>query len=66
MAGRSGAFSVLDWRSHRLQRVCRSSYAAETLGLEEAADASQIQRGLLAELRGLPVVASAELSREEA
>ena len=54
VAGRSGSFVVLDARRHRLQRVCRSSYAAETLGLEEAVDAGQLLRGLIAELRGLP------------
>ena len=27
-----GCFNLIDTRSHRLARVCRSSYAAETLG----------------------------------
>lgn len=30
MSGGTGFFNLLNFRSHRLQRVCRSSYAAET------------------------------------
>ena len=32
MAGKKGRFTILDARSHRLQRVCRSTFAAELLG----------------------------------
>ena len=32
LQGGSGKFTVLDHRSHRLQRVCRSTFAAELLG----------------------------------
>ena len=42
MAGREGKFNILDARSHRLARVCRSSYAAETLGTEEDFDIGQL------------------------
>ena len=53
MQGRPGSFNVLDMRSHRIPRVCRSSYAAETLGAEEAFDVGQLCRGFVASLRGL-------------
>ena len=53
MDGKPGHFNVLDMRSHRIPRVCRSSYAAETLGAEEAFDVGQLCRGFLASLRGL-------------
>ena len=55
MAGETGAFNVLDMRSHRIPRVCRSSYAAETLGTEEAFDVGQLCRGFLATARGHPM-----------
>ncbi|CAE7900532.1 dnaJ, partial [Symbiodinium necroappetens] len=55
MAGEVGAFNVLDMRSHRIPRVCRSSYAAEMLGTEEAFDVGQLCRGFLAMARGLPL-----------
>ena len=53
MRGRPGSFNVLDMRSHRIPRVCRSSYSAETLGAEEAFDVGQLCRGFMASLRGL-------------
>ena len=53
--GRRGRFNVLDFRSHRIPRVCRSSYASETLGAEEGLDAGELARGFIAELRGVPV-----------
>ena len=49
--GDVGKFNVLDFRSHRMARVCRSSYAAETLGAEEGLDAGELCRGFVAELR---------------
>ncbi|CAL1171968.1 unnamed protein product [Cladocopium goreaui] len=49
MSGGTGFFNLLNFRSHRLQRVCRSSYAAETLGAEEGLDAGEL---CIAELRG--------------
>ncbi|CAE7790137.1 Mfsd6 [Symbiodinium sp. CCMP2592] len=52
MRGGKGRFTVLDHRSHRLQRVCRSTFAAELLGVEEGADALQYCRGHLAEVLG--------------
>ena len=55
LAGRSGRFNTVDFRSHRIPRVCRSSYAAETLGCEEGFDAAELLRGFFAEARGLPV-----------
>ena len=53
--GRRGKFNVLDFRSHRIPRVCRSSYASETLGAEEGLDAGELARGFMAELRGISV-----------
>ena len=38
LQGGSGKFTVLDHRSHRLQRVCRSTFAAELLGVLLAVD----------------------------
>ena len=52
MQGRQGRFNIVDARSHRLARVCRSSYAAETLGAEEGFDVGQLCRGFLATIRG--------------
>ena len=52
MAGESGTFNILDARSHRISRVCRSSYAAETLSTEEAFDVGRLCRGLIATVRG--------------
>ena len=57
MDGEVGKFSVLDARSHRLNRVCRSTYAAELLGCEEAFDVGLFTRGLVAEFRGYPILA---------
>ena len=55
LSGGTGSFTVLDSRSHRLQRVGRSSYSVETMGLEEAVDAAQLLRGMVAEIKGAPV-----------
>ena len=55
MNGRPGRFSVLDARSHRLTRVCRSTYAAELLGVEETLDMGIFCRGSLAEALGYPM-----------
>ena len=50
--GRQGHFNILDARSHRIPRVCRSTYAAETLACEEAFDVGQLCRGFIATVRG--------------
>ena len=55
MAGRPGRFCVLDARSHRLTRVCRSTFAAELLGVEETVDTGMFCRGCLAEPLGFPM-----------
>ena len=52
MAGKPGRFCVLDARSHRLSRVCRSTFAAELLGVEEAFDNGIYVRGCVAECLG--------------
>ena len=52
MSGKTGKFCVLDARSHRLSRVCRSTFAAELLGVEETLDTGIYIRGCLAEALG--------------
>lgn len=52
LAGREGSFAVLDARSHRLARVCRSTFGAELYSTEEAFDVGTYCRGVLAESRG--------------
>ena len=56
MEGGSGRLAMLDCRSHRLSRVCRSTYASELLGSEEALDAGLFCRGLYAEIKGHEVL----------
>ena len=41
MNGKEGAFCLIDTRSHRLLKVCRSTFGAELLGAEEAFDVGQ-------------------------
>jgi len=48
--GRRGLFNLLDWRSRKLRRVCRSSFAAETLALADSNDAAQMLRGALLDI----------------
>ena len=43
--------SVLEWRSQACQRVCRSTFAAETIACVEALEGGQFTRSLLASLR---------------
>lgn len=52
MAGDEGQFAILDGRSHRLQRVCRSTFGSELLGTEEAFDVGQYCRGIWACVKG--------------
>ena len=42
--------NLVDWKSHRIRRRCRSTLAAETMSLDAAADATMFARELLAEL----------------
>ena len=51
LSGGVGYFNVIDSRSHRIPRVCRSTYAAETLSTEEAFDIGRLCRGLIAGAR---------------
>ena len=55
LKGQKGTFSVLDLRSHRIPRVCSSSYAAETLGAEEGLDSAELCHAFVAEARRLPI-----------
>ena len=49
--GKQGAFNIFDARSHRIPRVCRSMYSAETLAAEEPMDVGQLCRGMIAMIR---------------
>ena len=42
--------SLLDWRSHRIKRKCRSTLAAETMALDAGVDAGIYARELMAEI----------------
>ena len=55
MNGRPGRFNLVDARSHRLGRVCRSTFGAELLSSGEGLDGGQYSRGALAELLGYPM-----------
>ena len=46
---------MIDARSHRLARVCRSAYSAELQGTEEAADVGIFCRGLFANFLSYPM-----------
>lgn len=52
MKGEQGNFAVLDARSHRISRMCRSTFAAELYSTEEALGVGTYCRGALAELQG--------------
>jgi hypothetical protein len=56
MDGKTGSFSVIDSRSHRIGRVWRTTYGAELLGAEESFDIGQFIRGVVAEFQGIPVL----------
>ena len=56
MDGKRGKFALLDGRSHRLARVCRSTFAAELLGGKEAFDIGQFVRGHIAAVLGYPML----------
>ena len=42
--------SLLDWRSHRIKRQCRSTLAAETMSMDAGVDAAIYTRELFAEI----------------
>ena len=63
LAGRPGKFNILDTRSHRLARVCRSSYAGEMLGAEEAFDVGVLCRGFVASALGRPLGTKQDIDR---
>ena len=42
--------NLVEWRSHRIRRRCRSTLAAETMALDTATDAALFTRELLAEM----------------
>ena len=44
-----GRLTLLDWRSHRIRRVCRSTLAAESMSMEAGLDAAVQIRTILAE-----------------
>ena len=49
LTGQLGRANILDWRSHTCDRVCRSTFAAETMSCAEAMEASQLMRSMLVE-----------------
>ena len=55
LSGKEGSFTVIDARSHRLPRACRSTYSAELQGTEEAADVGLFCLGLFANSLGYPM-----------
>ena len=55
MSGKPGRFNLFDSRSHRLGRVCRSTFGAELLASEEGLDAGHFCRGAFAEMLGYPM-----------
>ena len=59
VVGKRGNFSVLDWKSNAGQRVCRSTFSAETQACVEGVEAGQHVRALFETL------ASGELVRVE-
>ena len=42
--------NLVEWRSHRIRRKCRSTLAAETMALDASTDAAMFTRELLAEM----------------
>jgi ribonuclease HI len=51
MASSSGKiFGILDFRSHIITRVCRSTLTAETLALSEALDAAMFIKNMMSEI----------------
>ena len=44
------AASLLDWRSHRIKRQCRSTLAAETMAMDAGMDSGIFCRELLGEM----------------
>ena len=44
------AASLVEWKSHKIRRRCRSTLAAETMSLDAATDAALFTRELLAEI----------------
>ena len=50
LRGEEGAVSLIDWRSHTCPRVCRSTFAAETMSCAEALEAAKALRGHVREI----------------
>ncbi|CAE8678165.1 unnamed protein product, partial [Polarella glacialis] len=47
---KGGRANLIDWRSHGCPRVCRSTFAAETMACAEALEAAIAMRGMLLEI----------------
>ncbi|CAE7037715.1 GIP [Symbiodinium sp. CCMP2592] len=58
--GERSPLSILEWRSQACQRVCRSTFGAETMSAVEAMEAGQYLRALLATLVKGPLVRLAQ------
>ncbi|CAK0805201.1 unnamed protein product [Prorocentrum cordatum] len=50
LTSRGGAASLLDWRSHRIRRVVRSTLAAEAMAMDAGVDTAYFLRHLFAEI----------------
>ena len=48
--GEKGKFSLLDWRSSRQKRACRSTFGAQTLAMSDVTDRGDYIRGLWHEI----------------
>ena len=54
--GQPGQFGVIDWKSKASQRVCRSTFAGETMACSDALESAIFLRGLMASfMTGRPV-----------
>ena len=49
MEQKGGTANLIDWRSHRIRRVCRSTLAAETMAMDAGMDSAAQLRCLIAE-----------------
>ncbi|CAE7767076.1 RE1 [Symbiodinium sp. CCMP2592] len=51
LEGGAGKFGIVEWRSKASQRVCRSTFAGETMACSDALEAALFLRGLLVSLQ---------------
>ena len=61
--GNDGAFSVLHWQSKGCQRVCRSTFAGETMACNDAVEAGIYLRGLMLSIMKGQVIVEKDAGR---